>query len=529
MDIQLQALSATALKHLNAAGELLHMGRADQAEQQIELVASQYPEHPEVLRMQAGLFSLRGLHIQSIRTMQKSIKQQPQNALHHNTMGTLLAAAGDFELATKALRNACALQPDLAIAWYNLGVMLTRCIYNDEAIVALKRAVKLAPDHWNARALLADLLRTQGLIDDARSEYNQLLAERPCTGAAWWGLADLRDAPFTADDAKLMRAALKDPGATVDDLIAIRFALARAMEDAGAYAESLQILAEGNAMAHSRQAWDAEKFSCAVDEISDVFSKPIRGANKDLGKEVIFITSLPRSGSTLVEQIFASHSSVDGAGELPDLPLVLNEESRRKGIAFPKWVPEMLPNDWERLGQRYLERTARWRKDRPIFIDKLLNNWMYIGAIRAMLPAARIIVCRRDPLETCFSCYRQHLANNEYTHSFADLADFWHRFDRSVTDAIDAYPDAVFDHKYESLLADPEQQIKRLLAFCGLPFEDACVNFHRTVRQIRSPSATQVRQPLHNTSRAVRYGALLDPLRAALNIQGWHEGSPRSG
>ncbi len=461
--------------------------------------------------------------------MQKAIRMQPQNALYHNTMGTLLGAAGDYELAIKALRNACGLKPDLAIAWYNLGVMLTRSVYNDEAISALKRAVDLASDHWNARALLADMLRTQGQVDEARSEYKKLLAERPSTGTAWWGLADLRGEPFSANDVSQMRAALGDPQATVDDLIAIRFALARAMEDAQNYAESLHLLAEANAMARSRQAWDATKFSDAVEEISDAFSKPISRSGKDLGKEVIFITSLPRSGSTLVEQIFASHSSIAGAGELPDLPLVLNEESRRRGMAFPKWAPAMVPADWERLGQRYLERTARWRKDRPIFIDKLLNNWMYVGAIRAMLPAARIIACRRDPLETCFSCYRQHLANNEYTRSFADIANFWHSFDRSIAAATAAYPNAVFDHQYETLLAEPEAQIRRLLTFCGLPFESACVNFHRTDREVRSPSATQVRRPLHNTSRAARYGALLDPLRAALNIEASAAGSERGG
>jgi len=210
---------------------------------------------------------------------------------------------------------------------------------------------------------------------------------------------------------------------------------------------------------------------------------------------------------------------VEGAGELSDLPLVLGEESRRRGQPFPQWVAAMQPADWERLGQRYLERTAHWRRQRPVFIDKLPNNWMYIGAIRAMLPAARIICCRRDPLETCFSCYRQHLANNEYSRTFGDLASFWRDFDRSVRHWADLNPSRVCEHSYEDLLADPEGQIRRLLDFCDLPFEAACVTFHETEREIRSPSATQVREPLRqDTASAPRYGALLDPLREALGI-----------
>jgi hypothetical protein len=232
---------------------------------------------------------------------------------------------------------------------------------------------------------------------------------------------------------------------------------------------------------------------------------------------VIFIVSLPRSGSTLIEQILASHSEVEGAGELPDLPLVLGEESRRRGRAFPLWAGEMEPADWERLGHRYLERTSHWTRRRPVFTDKLPNNWHSIGAIRAMLPGARVIGVRRDPLETCFSCYRQFLYNNEYQRTFDDLAAYWHDFDRTLKLALAQHPTHVFESVYEELVAEPEAHIRRLLTHCALPFEAACLEFHRTERDVRSPSAMQVREPLRrDTARAGRYGALLDPLRAAL-------------
>ncbi|HJT96712.1 MAG TPA: sulfotransferase, partial [Rhodanobacteraceae bacterium] len=222
-------------------------------------------------------------------------------------------------------------------------------------------------------------------------------------------------------------------------------------------------------------------------------------------------------GSTLIEQILASHSAVEGAGELPDLPLTIGEGSRRRGVAFPAWARAMTPADWERLGKRYLERTSHWTRQRPVFTDKLPNNWWYVGAIRAMLPGARIVGVRRDPLENCFACYRQFLYANEYQRTFDDLAAFWHEFDLGLKLALSQHPRHVHESVYETLVADPEREIRRLLDFCGLPFEPACLEFHRTRRDVRSPSAMQVREPLRrDTARAPRYGALLDPLRAAL-------------
>jgi hypothetical protein len=235
---------------------------------------------------------------------------------------------------------------------------------------------------------------------------------------------------------------------------------------------------------------------------------------------------MPRSGSTLVEQILASHSQVEGGGELPDLPMVLTEDSRRRGVAFPHWVAAAGGDDWARLGRRYLERTAHWRERRPRFTDKLPYNWFYVGAIRAMLPGARVIVARRDPLETCFSCYRQHLAQNEYTRTFADLAAFWRDFDRAATRWRELHPAHVFESSYEELVAEPQARIRALLDFCGLPFEAQCLEFHRTEREVHTPSAMQVREPLRrDTARSARYGSLLDPLRAALNLPLFSQGA----
>lgn len=517
---RLRGLDNTAAQGVVGAARALGLGRVDQARAQLAPALAMYPEHPEVLRLHAGILSLRGDYTAARAAMERAVALRPLDALYHNTLGTVLGTGGDFDDAILALRRACELQPELGTAWYNLGVMLTRCVRHDDAIEALRRAVKLAPDNMDARALLGDMLRMQGHATESATEYRKVLAQCPWAGLAWWGLADLRTGALVADDVGRMRMALSNTRATDNDRVAIGFALAMILDAQERYGESMDALKRAHAIARLRQQWDARGFSVAIDAVNGHFTPPPAGTPEpEFGREVIFIVGMPRSGTTLVEQILASHSEVEGAGELPDLALVLGEQSRRLGKPFPNWVTSMQPADWQELGARYLERTTHWRRHRSRFTDKLPGNWLYIGAIRAMLPGARIVTCRRDPLETCFSCYRQYLYNNEYTRTPEDLAAYWRDFDRAASHWVGLHPGHVYQHNYESLVADPERGIRMLLDFCGLPFEAACLRFHETAREVRSPSATQVRQPLQaDTTRAPRYGNLIDPLRVALGL-----------
>jgi len=517
---RLAGLDNAAAQQVVATAQALALGRAGQAAAQLQPALAAYPKHPEVLRLHAGILNLRGDHLAARSAMEQAVALRPMDALYHNTLGTVLGASGDFDGAIRALRRACELQPGLATAWYNLGVMLTRCVRNEEAVESLRRAVELAPDNVDARALLGDMLRMQGSVEQSADEYRKVLSDRPWAGMAWWGLADLRTGALTEDDINRMRSALRDDRLSDDDRIAIGFAMAKALDEQGRYGESLDELNRANAIARLRQHWNAPGFSAAVDAVNRAFTPPPAGAgNQDLGHEALFIVGMPRSGTTLVEQILASHSQVEGAGELPDLPQVLAEEALRRGQPFPRWIADIQAADWQRLGERYLERTVHWRRRRPIVTDKLPNNWMYIGAIRAMLPGAHIVICTRDALETCFSCYRQHLYNNEYTRTPEDLAAYWRDFHRSVKHWTSLHAEHVYQHEYEALVANPESGIRKLLDFCSLPFEEGCLRFHETSREVRSPSATQVRQPLRaDTAHAQRYGALLDPLRASLGL-----------
>lgn len=518
MNALLQGLDSVAANRVIAASQALEMNRPEQAAGQLAPVLASHPDHPEVLRLHASLLSLRGEHRSALRDMHRALQQRPQEALYHNAFAIFLAEAGELDQAIDALRHACKLQPGFVMAWYNLGLFLTRSARFDEAREALRRAVSLAPDFAAARAQLADLLRMENFRDEAITEYRKLLAQQPWAGMAWWGLAEIKTLRLETADSAAMERALMHPRATDGDRVATGFALAKALDDQGRYAESMQALATANAIARKQRAWNAGAFEATMDAIRT--ARCNAAAAQDLGSEVIFIVGMPRSGSTLIEQILGSHSKIEGAAELPDLPLVIGEASNTYKKPYPYWLADMSAADWQQWGQRYLERTARWRKRRPMFTDKLPNNWMHIGMIRAMLPGARIVISRRDALETCFSCYRQYFPGNDYTRTFSDLASYWRRFDDAANYWAQNEPAHVYQHAYENLIGDPEHQIRELLKFCGLPFEEACLRFSETQRTVGTPSAMQVREPLRaDTARASRYGELLNPLRQALGFR----------
>jgi tetratricopeptide (TPR) repeat protein len=516
---RLAGLAPAAIQHVVAAARALELGRVDDAERAITGLLAAHPQHPEVQRLLAGAQSLRGQYEDAAATMRRALAARPDDPLYLNTLGSVLTEAGDYDEAAGALRRACELDPRLATAWLNLGIALMRAMQPAASAEALRRAVALAPDRVDAQCLLADQLKAAGRVDEAIAEYRRVLARRPTAGMAWWGLADIKTVRLGESDVERLRHAVHAPDAGADDRSAMYFALAKAFEDIARFPDALHALARAHAIARERQHWDAAAHAAFVDGVLAACARAAADDGDSFGSEAIFVVGLPRSGSSLVEQVLASHSQVNGAGELPDLPRVLTEESRRRSQPLQLWAARSSREDWRRLGERYLQRTARWRTQRPRSTDKLPYNWLYVGAVRAMLPGARIVVCRRDPLENCLACYRQRLTGNEYTRTFADLAAFWRDFDRAVRQWRALHPGHVHELVHEQLLATPEAGIRALLAQCGLPFEAACLDFHRTERDVHTPSAAQVRQPLRrDTARAPAYGSLLDPLRAALGL-----------
>ena len=519
LEERLGGLTAHAAQRLREARRAIETNAADAADRALADAAPHAREHPEFLRLLGITRHLQKRRSESLDAFRRALERQPGDALILTNYGTALRAAGERAAAEAALRRACELAPNLAAAWYNLGKALAADARADEASEAFARALDNEPAHLEARLGQGDCLRTLGRIGDAAGEYRRALATHPACARAWSKLANLKTIRFDAADGERIERLYADPAVSESERIVAGFALLKAFEDQNRYDEAAALLLEVNARKRRLVHWNAAAFSHRVDAIATLFATPPATAcASDFGSEVIFIVSLPRSGSTLTEQILASHPHVEGANELDDLAAVIDAESRARGVAFPRWTIDAKPADWQRLGQAYLDRTARWRRTRVRFTDKALSNWLYTGAALAMLPGARFVNVRRDPVETCLSCLRQLFGRGHgYTYDVAELASFWREYDRLTTIWRARYPERTYDLVYERLLESPEEEIRSLLEFCDLPFDPACLRFHETRRGVRTPSSAQVREPLRrDTARAHRYAAALAPLRAAL-------------
>ncbi len=517
-------LSRAASRLMDRAREQWRQRQFDAAGQTLTQVLALAPDHPEAVRMLGMTAQRRGDHAGAADCFRRVIEVWPDDADVHVGLGIALYEQGQVDAAIAHLRQACRLEPTSAMAWFNLGEAVGREARTEEAVDALQRAIQLNPKHLSARLSLARARANQGRIDDAVAEFRGVLRHDPGNAEAWFGLSNLNTLRFDATDAAALQRTLARQGLSVRDRELLEFALAKALEGQGEYAQAFELFRSANASRRQRVTWDSAGERRRVQAIERIYTgKKLPDTGSQRGREVIFIISIPRSGSTLVEQILASHPEVEGANEIQDLRQVIDNETARRQSAFPLWVPDAAAQDWRRMGEDYLERTRRWRRTRPRFTDKSLVNWYLVGAALTMLPAARAVIVRRDPVETCLGCFRQCFSEAsgfacdldemaDYCIDFLRLSRLWHR----------QYPQRVFDLRYESLVAEPEPVIRRLLDFCSLSFDPACLEPHKTPRTVLSlPSAAQVRQPLRrDTARGALYGDKLDGLRERLRRAG---------
>jgi tetratricopeptide (TPR) repeat protein len=517
---RLRGLPPAAVAALQDAALRLRRGDLDGAERVLGAALATAPSHLETLRLHGLLEQRRGRRTQAEAIYRRALERQPADVSILIQLAEIRFDLGDADEAQALLRRAEPLAPAEADTLFRLGRQFDRHGLHAQALDCGRRALASAPAHALARLLVARSLQAQGRIDETAAEYRRLIADGgPRAYQAWFSLVDLKTIRLDAHEIAALEHAAGDPMLGDDARSALAFSLGKVYEDAARYDEAFSAFAFANALVRSAQPWSADGFAQEIDAIQLAFDAALPQASAELGAEVVFVLGMPRSGTTLVEQILAAHPLVEGASELPDLSLVLAQESRRRAQPFPRWAPQATSADWERLGREYLARTARWRTRRPRSTDKLPDNWSLVGAIRSMLPAAKIIDCRRDPLETCWSCYKQRFAPGraKYAYDLADLGACWRSYDRLSRFWAQCHPTHVRAQHHEALLAAPEAEIRDLLSFCGLPFEPGCLEFHAVRRDVRSASAAQVQQPLRqHTARAQHYGERLAPLRAAI-------------
>jgi tetratricopeptide (TPR) repeat protein len=367
-------------------------------------------------------------------------------------------------------------------------------------------ALEFDPDEPRLWLGFGHVLRALGDQAGAVAAYRESLARDPSLGEAYWSLADLKVFRFSTAERSAMDAALATPGASDDDRIHLHFALGKSLEDDGDHAAAFDHYAKANALRRTLAPYDWRANRAFVRRALETFTPAFFAAREGLGDpapDPIFILGLPRSGSTLVEQILASHSAVEGLSELPDLMAIAGQITDGADVAardaYPALLGDLPAKALAELGAEYLRRTRVYRRTgRPFFVDKAPNNVLQLGLICLILPGAKIIDARRDPMACGFSIFKQNFARGAaYGCDLADIGRY-HRDYLSLMDHFDAVlPGRVHRVIHEDLVRDPEKEVARLLAYCGLDFEPACLRFYETARPVRTASSEQVRRPLN--------------------------------
>lgn len=518
VDPRMAGLSRAQVDTMHAAARAIRDGQAADAERLLHGVLDAVPEHGEALRLLGILYLRLGRHDAAHDALSRAVTRHGEDPLVLSDLAQALAARGDIDAALATWRRACEAAPDAPIPWFNLGRNLQLHGSTAEAIVALERACALAPELLPASILLGDALAHMGRFDAAAARYRAVLRLHPAAGDAWRGLSNIKTRPLSDADADALVMLLARRDIADSDRIAMGYALGKLEEDRGRHPQAFAALSAANGAMRRLKPWSLQAFESFVRDALQATASLPPPADPELGREAIFIVGLPRSGSTLFEQILATHPQVEGTGELPDLGLIVQAESQRRRQPYPQWSAQASAADWRRLGEDYLARTRRWRARKPRFVDKMPENWKHAGILRAMLPGATVIDVRRDPVETGWSCFKQQFY--QLPHFACDLGDIG-AYLRGCERAMDAWraraPDRIHPFRYERLVEAPEDILRALLAACALDYDPACLRFHEHARSVRTASAAQVRQPLRRAeSRAGRYGPLLDPLRAAL-------------
>ena len=370
-------------------------------------------------------------------------------------------------------------------------------------------------------------LKTSGSLAEAVAAYRHASEVEPKLGEAWWSLANLKTVHFSPADLGAMREALSRQALGDDDRLHFEFALGKALEDESAYEESFTHYAAGNALRRKSHPYNAQANADFTRSLRATFTREFFAARAGSGvdaRDPIFVVGLPRAGSTLIEQILASHSRVEGTMELQDLPQIARELARGDGQdeeeRFLESVTALSAAELRRLGERYLESTRTFRRRAtPCFIDKMPNNWLYVGLIHLILPNATIIDARRHPLGCCFSCFKQHFARGQsFTYHLGDLGHYYRNYVGLMAHFDAVLPGRVHRVHYETLVEDTDAEVRRLLTHCGLPFEEGCLRFYENERAVRTASSEQVRQPIfrEGLEQWRHYEPWLDPLKAAL-------------
>ena len=522
-----------------AATSLFADGDIAPAEQIVRAYLMRHGDHVEGMRLLAKIGMAHEVFDDAELLLAGVLALAPDHRPARFDYADCLAKRHKYDAARAAL---ALLQPDGPVSPEHRMLSATVAVgLGDHAMaVDLYRAmIAEAPDAPDPYLWLGHALKTIGRLPEAIAAYRAATAARPDFGDAYWSLANLKTYRFDADEITRMRAAEGAPGTASDDRIALCFALGKAHEDSGDYAQSWHYYARGNALQRAESRYRAEILETNTRRQIATCTPAFFAKRHGWGiadPAPIFVLGLPRSGSTLVEQILASHPQVEGTQELPDVQrIALALQGRDPDLDDPRYpgvLADLSPADVAALGERYLADTRVYRTDKPYFVDKMPNNFRHIGLIHLMLPAATIIDVRRDPMACCFSNLKQLFAQGqEFTYGIDDIARYYRTYLNVMAHWDAVLPGRVLRVHHEDVVDDLEGNVRRILDHAGLAFDPACVAFHENKRSVKTPSSEQVRQPIFRDGldQWKKYEAWLHPLRDALGdaLVRYRDGSER--
>ena len=523
---------------LRDSAAALQEGRLADAEQSLRRRLESYPKDVVALRMLATVAMRTGRLDDAETLLTTCLELAPAYSdARHDYAGLLVRQTRPAEALAEVERL---LSHDPAsVAWRKLkAAILLHLLEHERAAAVYEELLREAPGDAGLHASLGHCLRILGRRDDSIAAYHRAIALAPQAGEAYWNLANLKTYRIGDDELEAMRAALANPALGDEERTHFHFAVGKALEDREHYEESFAHYADGNRMRRRNVSWDAEQFSDYVERCTQVFTKEFFETRAGFGTEAadpVFVVGLPRSGSTLVEQILASHSAVEGTTELPQIKYMAAALTRRQAdpAAWPASLADLGAAESRELGQEYIERTRAYRKlGTPLFIDKTPNNFEQLGLIFLLLPRARVIDVRREPMACGLSVYKHLFARGQaFSYSLEEIGRYYRDY-RLLMHHFDEVAGArIHRVAYEALVRDPEAETRRLLEFCELPFEEACLRFYENPRSVSTPSSEQVRSPIffEGLEQWRHYERWLGPLEQALEApRGGGSGSVRT-
>ena len=510
--------------NLAASWDLLHEGKLHKAEELCRQFMQQNPQHIDGMRILAEIAVRSGVLEDAEFLLESAVAFDASHRQARIDYVQVLSKRQRFQKAVEEAKALLDKTPDNPQLQSLYAIQCMQLGDYETALELFDKILERVPHDPVTNVSKGHALKTGGRSGEAVEAYRAALGSQPLYCDAWYSLANLKVYRF--DDAELsaMEALESNPHLGGQDRVYLQFALGKAYEDRADYAQSFQHYAKGNAIKKAQLQYRAEGTTKECDDqiaacTPEVFARETGCEAPD----PIFILGLPRAGSTLLEQILSSHSMVDGTMELPNV-LSISGKLRRLGQRqgnqkYPFNLAELSAEQLAILGEEYIRDTRIHRLGAPFFIDKMPNNFRHIGLIKLMLPNAKVIDARRDPMSCCFSGFKQLFAEGQmFSYDQEDIAQYYLDYVRLMNHWDDVIPGYVLRVQHEDVVADLETQVRRMLDFCGLPFEKACLEFHKTERNVRTPSSEQVRQPIFSTAleQWKHYEPWLGPLKARL-------------